>query len=137
MGSAADAVNYAASRYAQGLLTYALLQGMKSAALDGDPVEVSRLFGFAQRQVLDLARGIGEIQRPVLSVPKAQAFPIGLLTPDDRQQIHLVSLKPQLLRARVMDENDLDALKLEPALREELKRASLPPTRGGEWQEPS
>jgi WD40 repeat protein len=132
MGSAADAVSYEANRYAQGLLTYALLQGMKGAALDGDQVEVSRLFGFAQRQVADLARGIGGIQRPVLSAPKGQTFPIGLLSEEDRRQIHLATLKPQLLLARVEDDDQLDPLKLEPALRAELRAASMPVTRGGE-----
>ncbi|MGA3018866.1 MAG: caspase family protein, partial [Bryobacteraceae bacterium] len=136
MGSAADAVSYEANRYAQGLLTYALLQGMQGAALEEDRVEVSRLFGFAQRQVEDLAKGIGGIQRPVMSAPKGQTFPIGLLNEAARKQIHLATLKPQLLRARVLDENDLDSLKLEPALRAELRAASLPVTRGVDRQDP-
>jgi hypothetical protein len=136
MGSAADSVSYEASRYAQGLLTYALLEGMQGAALEEDRVEVSKLLGFAQRQVEDLAKGIGGIQRPVLSAPKGQTFPIGLLREEDRKQIHLAALKPQLLRARVLDENDLDSLKLEPALRAELRAASLPATRGSGRQDP-
>ena len=36
MGSAADAVSYEASQYGQGLLTYALLKGMKGPALNND-----------------------------------------------------------------------------------------------------
>src|SRR5205085_624674 len=36
MGCAADAVSYEATRFGQGLLTYALLQGMKGAALRDD-----------------------------------------------------------------------------------------------------
>ena len=136
MGSAADAVSYEANRYAQGLLTYALLQGMQGAALEEERVEVSKLFGFAQRQVEDLAKGIGGIQRPVLSAPKGQTFPIGLLNEEARKQIHLATLKPQVLRARVLDENDLDSLKLEPALRAALRAASLPVTRGSDRQDP-
>jgi WD40 repeat protein len=136
MGSAADAVSYEANRYAQGLLTYALLEGMHGAALEEDRVEVSKLFGFAQRQVGDLAKGIGGIQRPVLSAPKGQTFPIGLLKEEDRKQIHLATLKPQLLRVRVLDEDDLDSLKLESALRTELRAASLPVTRGSDRQDP-
>src|SRR5271157_837303 len=135
MGSAADAVSYEANRYAQGLLTYALLEGMQGAALEEDRVEVSKLLGFAQRQVEDLAKGIGGIQRPVLSAPKGQTFPIGLLREEDRREIHLATLKPQLLRARVFDENDLDTLKLEPALRAKLRAASLPVTRGSVRQD--
>jgi uncharacterized caspase-like protein len=136
MGSAADAVSYEANRYAQGLLTYALLQGMQGAALEEERVEVSKLFGFAQRQVEDLAKGIGGIQQPVISAPKGQTFPIGLMNEEDRKQIHLATLKPQLLRARVHDEDDLDPLKLEPALRSELRAASLPITRGTDRQDP-
>jgi WD40 repeat protein len=130
MGSAADSVSYEANRYAQGLLTYALLQGMQGQALDEDRVEVSRLFSFAQGRVGELAKGVGGIQQPVLSAPKGQTFPIGLLTADARRQIYVATLKPQLLRARVLDDNDLDALKLEPALRAELRAASLPAPRG-------
>jgi WD40 repeat protein len=136
MGSAADGVSYEANRYAQGLLTYALLQGMKGAALDGDQVEVGRLFGFVQRQVEDLARGIGGVQRPILSAPKGQTFPIGLLTVADRRQIHLAMAKPQLMPPRVLGDDDLDPLGLEPALRAALRSASLPRTRGGETEEP-
>ena len=36
MGSAADSVSYEASRYGEGLLTYALLQGMRGESLDDD-----------------------------------------------------------------------------------------------------
>jgi hypothetical protein len=137
MGSAADAVSYEASRYAQGLVTYALLRGMKGAALDGDTLEVARLLSFAQQQVQDLAPGIGGIQRPIISAPQGQTFPIGMLTEKDRAQIHLANPKPELLRARVLDDNDLDSLKLEPALRAELRAASLPVTRGGTQSDPA
>jgi WD40 repeat protein len=136
MGSAADAVSYEANKYAQGLLTYALLEGMKGAALDGDQVEVSKLFGFAQRQVEDLSRGIGGLQRPVLSAPKGQTFPIGLLTLIDREKIHLASAKPELLRARVHDEDDLDSLKLEPAVRADLRANSMPAAPGSPQHDP-
>ena len=136
MGSAADAVSYEANRYAQGLLTYALLQGMQGQALEEDRVEVSKLFSFAQRRVEDLARGIGGVQRPVLSAPKGQAFPIGLLNEQARKQIRLATIKPQLLRARVHDDDDLDPLKLEPALRAGLRAVSLPVTRGSDRLDP-
>jgi hypothetical protein len=136
MGRAADAVSYEANRYAQGLLTYALLEGMQGQALDEDRVEVARLFAFAQRQVVDLAKGIGGIQQPLLSAPKGQTFPIGLLTTEARKEIRLAMPKPQLLRARALDDNDLDGLKLEPALRAELHLVSLPVTSGNTRQEP-
>jgi WD40 repeat protein len=136
MGSAADSVSYEASRYAQGLLTYALLEGMRGEALDGNQVEVARLFSFAQTRVEDLARGIGGIQRPLMSAPKGQTFPIGLLQPEARGRIRLAAVKPQLLRARVHDDDDLDPLKLEPAVRAALRSASVPVPRGNVREEP-
>lgn len=122
----------------RGLLTYALREGMQGAALEGNQVEVSRLFGFAQRQVEDLAKGIGGIQRPVLSAPRGQTFTIGLLKEEDRRQIHLATLKPQLLRAQAQDRKSFaDSLNLLPSLRTELRAASLPATRGGQLLEAS
>ena len=131
MGSAADAVSYEAGRYGQGLVTYALLQGMKGAALDdGNKVDVRRLFDYAQREVEELAEGIGGIQRPTVSSPKGSSFPIGILDAADKQAIHLASAKPQLLRVICLDENDDDSTwkVCEPLreLREQLREASHP-----------
>jgi len=71
MGSAADAVSYEATQYEQGLLTYALLQGMRGPALrEEEYVDVSKLFQHAADAVPDLALHIGGIQRPGLPLPK-------------------------------------------------------------------
>ncbi len=52
MGAAADKVSYEASRYGQGLLTYALLLGMRGEALDeGGRLEVRKWFDTAQHRV--------------------------------------------------------------------------------------
>ena len=133
MGSAADAVSYEANRYAQGLVTYALLEGMKGSALDGDRVEVGKLLGFAQREVEDLAHGIGGVQRPILSAPMGQTYPIGILSAATRSTIHLASTRPLLMPPRVLGEDDLDALGLEPALRNALAIAAMPAMRGGTY----
>jgi uncharacterized caspase-like protein len=70
-GRAADAVSYEASRYAQGVLTYSLLLGMRGAKLrDGQFVDVVDLFGFTSDKVPELARDIGGIQRPVIVSPR-------------------------------------------------------------------
>jgi WD40 repeat protein/uncharacterized caspase-like protein len=131
MGSAADKVSYEASRYGQGLLTYSLLQGMRGEALDeGGRLDVANWFRTAQREVPELAQGIGGIQQPVISSPGGQTFPIALFTPEDRQQIHLPGLKPQLLRARVEDEDQSDPLQLEEPVRALLRATSIPATRG-------
>src|SRR4029077_10242945 len=58
MGCSADRVSYEASQYAQGLLTYSLLEGMRGAALRrGEYVDVSKLFQYAADRVPELARG--------------------------------------------------------------------------------
>ncbi len=79
MGSAADAVSYEASSYGEGLLTYALLEGMKGAALKNDvDVDVVKLFEYATDRVPDLAHGIGGIQKPQqLGRLGATSFAIG------------------------------------------------------------
>src|SRR5947207_10293078 len=80
MGSAADAVSYEASQYGQGLLTYALLKGLKGAALNNDEfIDISKLFHYAQDEVKQLAENIGGIQRPIIFSPKDDSFDVGQL----------------------------------------------------------
>jgi len=138
MGAAADAVSYEATRYGQGLLTYALLSGMRGEALDeGGRLEVRKWFDTAEHRVPELAQGIGGIQKPVVSSPGGQSFPIALLTQGDFAKIPLAQVKPQLLRVICQDDDDSDPLRLEPALRAELRAASTPMTRGSEGREPA
>jgi hypothetical protein len=130
MGSAADAVSYEASRYGDGLLTYALLQGMHGEALDqGNRVDVVTLFNFVSRRVVELANGIGGIQHPLVS-SGGQSFLIGLLSDQDKRAIPLANAKPQLMQVRCHDEQDGDSLGLAQRVRELLKEASQPATRG-------
>jgi WD40 repeat protein len=100
MGSAADAVSYEASQYGQGLLTYALLQGMRGAALrEDDLVDVAKLFGYAADQVPPLAKSIGGIQKPVIAAPKGTSFDIGQVKSEDKKEIPLALVRPLILRA--------------------------------------
>jgi hypothetical protein len=137
MGAAADKVSYEASRYGHGLLTYSLLLGIHdTTALDeGGRLDVVNWFRRAKLSVLDLAKGLDYVQEPVIR-SGGQPFPIALFTPEDRAQIHLPSLKPQLLRARVEDEDQNDPLQLDRLVREALRAASLPATRGETRSEP-
>lgn len=131
MGATADEVSYEASRYGQGLLTYALLSGMRGEALDeGGRLEVRKWFDVAERRVPELALGIGGIQQPVVASTAGQSFPIALLTKDDFPKIPVKHIKPQLLRAVVLDEDDADRLELGPALRAQLRAVSTPVIRG-------
>ena len=98
MGCAADRVSYEATRYQQGLLTYAVLDGMRGEALDSkEQLDVTRLFQHAARRVPDLAQDIGGIQQPVISSPRGQAFPLGQFAKEDRDAIKLPSPKPIVL----------------------------------------
>ena len=122
MGSAADAFSYETSQFDQGLLTYALLKGMKGAALSSeDMVEVTQLFRHAVDEVPLLARHIGGIQRPRIVAPRADPFPIGQLTRQDRELIRLATAKPMLLKPYLMEADKLiDSLDLTKRLREQL-----------------
>jgi WD40 repeat protein/uncharacterized caspase-like protein len=100
-GCAADRVSYEATRYAQGLLTYSLLLGMRGPALrDGQFVDVTKLFPYAADQVPQLAKDIGGRQDPLLAVPsKAQPFDIGRLTDQDKTRIPLQAVRPLFQRS--------------------------------------
>ncbi|MGH9967540.1 MAG: caspase family protein [Pyrinomonadaceae bacterium] len=123
MGSAADAVSYEASQYGQGLLTYALLKGMKGAALRNDEfVDVSKLFQFARDEVEQLAKNVGGIQKPIIFAPKDDSFEVGQLKREDKQRITLSTPRPMILRPRFLDaEVGDDTLDLMRVLRARLR----------------
>jgi hypothetical protein len=132
MGSAADSFSYEASQYGQGLLTYALLKGMKGSALRNDEfIDVSKLFQFARDEVEQLAQNIGGIQKPVIFAPKDDSFEVGQLKGEDKQKIVLATPRPMILRPRFFDENaDDDTLDLMKLLRARLRDESFASGRG-------
>lgn len=134
MGSAADAVSYEASRFGQGLLTYALLQGIKGAALREDQyVDVATLFEHATDEVPRLARSIGGIQRPTVSAPRGASFDIGRLTVEDKPLIPVSTARPMILRATFQSAEPpfADELDLSRLVNAGLREAADPATRGG------
>jgi WD40 repeat protein len=136
MGSAADSVSYEASRYGEGLLTYALLEDMRLGPLeDGSRLGVSQWFESASERVPELAKSIGGIQQPVIAAPKGTGFPIAMLTPVDRAGIPVALPKPQLLRVVCEDDNQDDPLNLKDPLREQLRAVNDLRSRGDERQE--
>jgi WD40 repeat protein len=132
MGCSADRVSYEASRYAQGLLTYSLLQGLKGAALnEGEYVDVSRLFNHAADQVPQLARDLGGIQKPLIVAPRGTSFDIGRLTAEDKAAIPLAQVKPLLLRPLLFNpEEGDDNLNLRSLLGRRLAEESYASSRG-------
>lgn len=126
MGSAANSVSYEASQYEQGLLTYALLKGMKGLALrDNEFIDVSKLFQYAADEVPILATHIGGIQRPRIAAPKGTSFEIGQLIDEDRAAIPLSIQKPMLLQPMFLNETELsDNLRLTSLIRKSLRDKS-------------
>ncbi|MEM6524276.1 MAG: caspase family protein, partial [Bacteroidota bacterium] len=123
-GSAADAVSYEASVYGQGLLTYALLFGMKGASLrDGKFVDVVQLFQFAANKVPELAENIGGVQKPEIRVPYGgESFDIGLLESKDKDKIKLPSPKPLFIRSGFQNQITFaDDLELSDLINQKLK----------------
>jgi hypothetical protein len=137
MGSAADKVSYEASKYGQGLLTYALLEGMRGRSIDeGSRLNVSRWFQNASEDVPQLAQSIGGIQKPVIAAPSGVGFPVALLSPADQARIPLAAIKPELVHLSCHDENDEDPLGLAVVVRGQLREISHPSTRGSEAEPP-
>ena len=132
MGSAADAISYEASQYSQGLLTYALLKGMKGPALINDEyVDISRLFRYAREEVEQLAKYIGGIQKPIIFAPNAESFEVGQLKIEDKQKIALAAPKPMILRPLFFDaQADDDTLGLMKTLRALLRDEGFVTGRG-------
>ena len=100
MGAAADRQSLEASQYGQGLLTYAILQGIRGAALMNDQfVDVEKLFQYAADEVPKLAGSLGGIQQPIIAAPRGTSFDIGEVTEKDKKLIPLAMVKPLVLRA--------------------------------------
>ncbi|RCR67286.1 caspase family protein [Larkinella punicea] len=121
-GSAADAVSYEANLYGQGLVTYALLQGIKGAALrrDGEEfLDVVTWFTHVENQVPILAKGVGGIQKPFYrkgshwggSVPgqaSEGSFDIGKVTESVKTRIHIAEPRPVLLVKNFQEVTEID-----------------------------
>jgi len=135
MGSAADKVSYEASKYGQGLLTYALLEGMKGRSIeDGSRLNVSHWFQNASEDVTQLAQSIGGVQKPVIAAPSGTGFPVALLDSADQARIPLAAIKPELLHLTCRDDHDHDPLGLGVVVREQLREISHPAARGQETE---
>lgn len=127
MGSAADKSSYEASKYGQGLLTYALLKGMRGRSIEeGSRLNVSRWFENASEDVPQLAESIGGIQKPVIAAPSGTGFPVALLDPADQARIPLAAIKPEMVHLSCHDEDDNDPLGLAAVVRERLREVSRP-----------
>ncbi|MEM6379748.1 MAG: caspase family protein, partial [Bacteroidota bacterium] len=111
-GSASDKVSYESTEFGHGLLTYALLNGMRGSATKKMPdgkqlIDVMRLFQFVVDEVPALANRIKGIQTPVLSVPaNASSFDIGLV--DETVIIPMSINKPVIKRSAFLDKDSFN-----------------------------
>ncbi len=113
LGCAADAVSYESSQYSQGLLTYALLEGMRTTKglhkdSEGYEQDVLTLFNYARNRVPELAQSIGGIQEPRVVADPEGSFAIGLLKPEDTGKIPLAKAKHRLTPPRLVDADQVD-----------------------------
>lgn len=127
-GSASNKVSYEASEFGQGLLTYALLEGMRGRE-KGD-LDVMELFQYARDKVPELAKSINGIQTPMLGFPREGAsFPIGLLPDSIKAKIPVGNKKRVIIRSTFLNEDtftdDLQiAKKLEKIFVEESQKGA-------------
>ncbi|MBX2873372.1 MAG: caspase family protein [Saprospiraceae bacterium] len=103
-GSASNKVSYEASEFGQGLLTYALLEGMRGR--NKEDLDVMELFQYARDKVPELAKSVNGIQTPMLGFPRQGAsFPIGLLPDSVKAKIPVGNKKPIMIRNIFLNES--------------------------------
>jgi WD40 repeat protein len=127
-GCAADAESYESSIYGQGLLTYAILESMKGAALkENKYVDIYSMLDHAREQVPKFARGLGGIQTPQLLMPRGGSFDIGIINESDKNKIPLAGVKLVFTRTTVLDKDkSRDVLKLSQSINEKLNDLATP-----------
>lgn len=128
-GSASDKLSYEASEYGQGLLTYAILQGMLGVATRKDDqgkdiVDVMKLFQYARDQVPQLAANINGIQTPMLGFPgQGASFDIGILDEAAKANIPIGNKKPVIIRSMFMNKKTVkDDLQLTQKLEDKFRK---------------
>jgi WD40 repeat protein len=94
-GSAADAFSYESHGLGHGLLTYALLHGMKGAALrEREYIDIMSLFQYAADEVPRLGSKADPVQHPQIYAPRGLSFDIGRLGIEERARIALREARP-------------------------------------------
>jgi hypothetical protein len=104
MGCAENQSSFEVAAIDDGVLTYSLLDYMKEGSLPKGAVDVQNLFSYAEDKVLSLLSGFGisDSQRPQAIAPKADSFPLGVLTTDQQSQIPIAMLRPLVLRPELV-----------------------------------
>ncbi|NLR92599.1 hypothetical protein HGP29_15380 [Flammeovirga sp. SR4] len=114
-GAAADKVSYESTMYGQGLLTYSILDYLKSGDLrQGEFLDVQRMFGNSVDEVPRLAERFGAMQQPEMRIPTGgDSFDIGRVTDNVRDNIVLYSTLSRITGSQFEDgQSWLDPLEL-------------------------
>ncbi len=134
MGSANDRASYESDRFQHGLLTYALLRGIKGEALlDGTRLEAAHWFETTIAEVEKYAAMIGRDQKPQKAVPTALGgIALGFFPEALRSEIQLGEPGAAILKLTVcLDESTFtDRLQLAAGIRSELRGSSSTAARG-------
>lgn len=130
-GSTADKKSYESSAFGNGLLTYALLSGMRGEGdvFDFDEnsaklINLVRLFTFARDRVPILAKSIREVQTPTLTFPgEATGIYIGQF--ERASEVPIGRAKPTVLRPLFQSSDSFgDPLQLNQEVEQVLFRES-------------
>lgn len=141
VGAPADRSAYEHASLGHGLLTYALLEGLRGEALqDGRYWDVSTLTGHAVDRVPEIAQalGQGDVQRPLESSPSgSRSFRFGVLPADPEALPALRPLGQPVVSGGhlVHAEEAVDALALSDAVAASMAALASDPSAGFRWSE--
>ena len=126
-GCAADRAAFESNKYGQGLLTYALLEGMKGSALNEmSNVDVSNLLAYARERVPELAVDLNLNQTPQSLSSKCEPFDLGILYMEDQKKIELNQPRKLYIKSHLVNKNIFrDNLKLSKMLNNELRELAV------------
>ena len=123
--AASDQNAYETGRYAQGLLTYALLRAIKEQPAildDARYLNVARWFGAAKNDVQELAQASGQRQQP--QVHSTTNFAVGQVDDSVRRGIVLGEERPVFAASNFQSDAYADVLGLGRLCDEELRQLS-------------
>jgi ankyrin repeat protein len=115
--SATNTASYENPRYGHGLLTYALLKGMRGGKLErieeNEFIEVENLFQYSKQEVPQLAKEISGIQEPIVKLPETPGkLFIGQITNEDKLKIEIKETNAVFVPCQFANDdllgNDLD-----------------------------
>jgi len=107
--SAPNSVSYETNIYRQGLLTYALLKGMRGGQLkkieESEFIDVEQLLQYAKAEVPSLAKSVSGIQEPIYRIPQGTSFIIGQMTEEDKEKIKLAEPLPVFIPCKFINQD--------------------------------